>query len=293
MLSVLVTAVGVVLVLGTLREVFHTLLHPGGRGIVSTAVFAGVWRLSGRLGDRWRSLAGPLAMVLVIAAWIGATVLGWALVYVTSMPEAFTYASDLEPAQEDDLIDALYYSLTTQSTLGYGDITPDSGTFRLLAPLHATLGFGLFTMVVTWVLSIYPALHRQRAAASRAHAVGRARSRGEVGSTATLARETERLADALHDVRVDLLQYPATFWFAAPGPTMSLAEAIPGLCALADVDTRHEDVREAAAELAATLELLAGTIGEHLGMPEASRDDVLAAYRAHHGLGAADLAGGR
>ncbi len=290
-MSVVSTIAGALLVLGTLREVFHTLLHPSGHAQPTMSVFALVWRLSGRLGDRARSLSGPLAMVLVIVLWAMALVTGWALIYWPALPQDFILASPLAPRDEGGLLDALYFSWVTQATLGYGDIAPRGGTMRVLAPLQATIGFGFFTLVATWVLSVYPALHRQRAAATLAHALQRSYDsssrRSSEGHPATLARQSERLSELVNSVRVDYIQYPSTFFFSAPERSLSLAAALPFIASLARGDRVPEQTREAAAELQASLDLLADTLGaRHLGMPGASTDEVLAAYRRHHGLGA-------
>jgi hypothetical protein len=73
-----VTAFGGVVVLVALRDIFHTLWHPGGRGGLSRQLTAAVWhsgrgsRGHGRLG----ALAGPMAMAVVVLAWVLLIVLG-------------------------------------------------------------------------------------------------------------------------------------------------------------------------------------------------------------------------
>jgi hypothetical protein len=286
--SVALPVVGSLLILLTLREVFHMLFHPSGQGGLTMLVFRGVWALTGKLGERARSVAGPLSVVLVIAFWIGGLIVGFSLIYWPSLPEGFIYASGLEPEAEDDYLDALYYSWVTQSTLGYGDIAPEQGAFRILGPVQATLGFALFTLFVTWVLSVYPALHRQRAAASSIHAMRIAHGRGvpvKEMHPAALARQMDQLSEAISDVRVDLVQYPSTFYFAAPASTMGLAHGLPFLAAVASTDGLADEARPAAARLAASFELLAAVLAEqHLDIAGAETDDVLRAYRRHHGL---------
>lgn len=278
-------AAGAALIVLVVREVFHTLFHPSGHGGATLLVFRGMWSATGALGARARSLSGPLSMVVVIALWVGVLIIGWALIYLPALPGGVLLAPGLEPSRQDGLLDAVYYSWVTQSTLGYGDIVPLDGHLRILGPLQATLGFGLLTMVVTWVLSIYPALYRQRATASIAHAITSAPQEGPGG--AARARQMERLSERLNEVRVDLVQYPTTFYFAAPAPTMSLADALPGLLGL--LRGRHERDHQgaSAAELGRSLELFTATVGsERLGMTDADADEVVRAYRRHQ------LAGG-
>lgn len=287
-MNVVLPIAGGLLILVTAREVFHTLFHPAGQGSITLGVFRLVSASAGRLGRSARPIAGPLSMVLIIALWAGALIIGFALVYWPSMPERFAYSSVPDAAGGDGLLDAIYYSWVTQSTLGYGSITPEHDVLRVLAPLQATLGFLLLTLVVTWVLSVYPALQRRRAAASAIHALRLAHERAvPAGQThpATLARQLGELSRALHQIRVDFIQYPTTFYFAAPGPTLSLARGLPWVADLARPEGLGDEAAPAAAELEATLELLAAVLAEqHLRLEDAGTDEVLAAFgRRHHG----------
>jgi hypothetical protein len=74
--AVTLLSVGVVLV--ALRDIFHTLWHPSGRGGVARQVMATVWRAGqGRRGrGRVSLLAGPLSTVLVVLSWVVLVVLG-------------------------------------------------------------------------------------------------------------------------------------------------------------------------------------------------------------------------
>lgn len=273
---------GALLIIVTLRDVFHMLFHPSGQGTLAIAVFRALWALTGRLGDRARKLSGPLSMVIIIALWVAALIIGFSLIYWPSMPEAFIYSSALEAKAGGDYVDALYYSWVTQSTLGYGTIAPEQGAFRILAPLQATLGFAFFTLFVTWVLSVYPALQRQRSVASSIHSLRLAHERAGHIHPTTLARQMEELSWRINEVRVDFIQYPSTFFFAAPGCTLSLAHGVPFLTRLVGTDGIAEEARPAAAQLARSLDLFAAALAEqHLSMAGAETAEVLRAYRSH------------
>nr|WP_281360133.1 potassium channel family protein [Isoptericola halotolerans] len=60
------------------------------------------------------------------------------------------------------VVDALYLSLVSLTTVGYGDITPLTPWLRIAAPVEGLLGFALLTAAVSWVLQVYPALTRRR-----------------------------------------------------------------------------------------------------------------------------------
>ena len=283
---------GAALILGVLREVFHTLFHPAGQGAPTMSVFRLVWAATGRLGSGGRAVAGPAAMALVIVLWTLLLIVGWALIYWAAMPEGFIFASPIDASARGGLDDALYLSAVTQATLGYGDIAPESVTMRAFAPLQALLGFVIFTAAVSWVLSVYPALQRQRATASLAHAIRAADeagpgSAGDQAAVGTTVRRMERLTDAVATSRVDFVQFPSTFYFSAPEATLSLAEALPYLRRLAASADRPE-IAPAAAELASALDELAETLGQHLDSTDRTTEAVIAAYRRHHAVGAAE-----
>ena len=155
---------GALLVAVVVRDVFHTLFHPIGHGSIAPQVMRLVWWLL-RLfppDRRIASLTGPLGIAFVVLAWGAIAVLGWSMIYFAQMPNGFAYGSELNPAHRNDLLDSLYVSLVTIGTLGFGDIVPTSPFLRAIAPLEALFGFMLLTAAVSWVLQIYPALHRRR-----------------------------------------------------------------------------------------------------------------------------------
>lgn len=284
LLSWLLSIVGAFLVLAVLRDVFHTLFHPAGQGTLAQWVFRATWTATAPPTSRARALAGPLAMVLVIALWTLILVIGWALIYWAAMPANFIFASALNAEQQDGFIDALYFAWVTQSTLGFGDIAPTAGALRVLVPLQATIGFGLFTVAVTWVLSIYPALKRQRGAASLAHAIRESHDRSGLPlhelPQAALARQFEQLAEAISSLRVDYLQYTFTFYFAPPGSSTSLAAELPQLYEIAHAERLSAEAALAAHTLASSIDSLAQMLSEQfLPMELAETRAVLGAVR--------------
>src|SRR4051812_27785677 len=118
------TVLGVVLAAVGLVDVFQTLLHPGGRGKLSRLVTRGVWAVSRMTGGPVRSIVGPLAIAAVVIMWVALEVLGWALICLPHVPDGFIYSSGLDPAAYPDFAEAVYISLVTISTLGFGDVVP-------------------------------------------------------------------------------------------------------------------------------------------------------------------------
>ncbi|MEU8570725.1 potassium channel family protein [Streptomyces pathocidini] len=283
----LVSLVGAVLVMVALRDVFHTLWHPTRHGGLSRYVMTAWWRLSQRLPLRRRSagLAGPLAMVTVVAMWAGTIVLGWALVYWPHLPGSFSFAAGLQPAEHAGLVDAVYISLVTVSTLGLGDIAPAEPWLRIIAPLEALVGFALLTATVSWVLEIYPALTRRRSLALRLSQLQRNDpSPGQLDSPAGAA-VLHGLAEEVARVSVDFLQYAESYYFHDGAGRISLAARVRYAAELADHGStaRLAEVRFAAALLGTALEDLAVVLDERFLHNGGTAREVYRAYAEDHG----------
>lgn len=277
-----VSGAGALVVLVVLRDIFHTLLHPEGHGELSRAVLRTVWYVARRSGTVGMRLAGPLSMLAVIATWAGLTVLGWALVYLPLLPEAFSYAPALDPASRSDVTDALYLSLVVGATLGFGDLVPLPGWLRLVTPLEAVMGFALFTASVTWILQIYPALGRRRALAVRLRLL----AEQEASAADLPASVLHGLAAETVAVRVDLQQYTETYYFH-DGRDTSLAAVLPGALALGEAAAADRDPerRLAGAALRRALEDLTGLLdAQYLGTG-GTPEEVVAAYGRDHRQG--------
>ncbi|MFI8521211.1 potassium channel family protein [Streptomyces sp. NPDC085481] len=281
---------GAFLVLFILRDLFHTLWHPTRHGGLSRLVMRSVWWLSAHLGERWRSagLAGPMGMVTVLAVWALTVAVGWGLIYWPHMPEDFSYATGLAPAQHAGPVDALYVSLVTLATLGLGDIAPASGWLRVLAPMEALVGFVLLSATVAWILGIYPALARRRALALRLSHVRRSRVTAEALDSDGGAALLDGLASALSTITVDFMQYAESYYFYDGDENTSLAGQLGHAVGLADqaAEARHPDVRLSASVLRTALEDLATVLDERFLRTEETPEHVFRAYAHDHGRSA-------
>ncbi len=240
-MTVLATAVGVGLILLALVDIFLTVFNPLTRsGSLSRGIGRGVWA-SARAGARWHpsllAVAGPAAMVTIVASWATLLAVGWALVYWPWLPEAFLLQTGLDPDEHGGFLEALSVSLTTLATLGYGDVTPARAWLRLLAPVQALVGLALATAAISWVLSTYPVLARRR---SLAHDVWLLRKVEGVDGLPPLALDESAASGMLADlatrlvvIREDLAQFPITYYFRADDPRSELCVALPALAELA------------------------------------------------------------
>ncbi|WP_332661724.1 potassium channel family protein [Aeromicrobium sp.] len=276
-----ITAVGAVVVLAILVDIFHTLANPGRQGFLSKLVHTAAWRLTRR--SAW---SGPVAMLAVIGIWGLFAVLGWALIYLPHMPEGFSFPSGSPAAQDPAFLDALYVSLVTISTLGFGDVFPAKGWLRVVNPLEAIFGFALLTVAISWVLQVYPALSRRRALALRLSLLERAGTRDALPDLepAVASSILHGLAADIVGARVDLGDYAETYYFREKRRDSSLPGTLGVAHELGTVATQcpHPDVQLAGRVLLlAVADLLAVVGARFLREPHAGPDPMDAYFRDH------------
>ncbi|MBA2278373.1 MAG: two pore domain potassium channel family protein [Chloroflexia bacterium] len=291
-MTVLLTVLGVALIGVALRDIFHTLFAPTGSGSISSLTARHIWRLFRRWARRRPdvlTLAGPLALLLIIALWTLALTIGWALVLWPHLADAFLLSATERPEEDHGFVDAVYISLVTLSTLGYGDITPVSDWMRIVAPLEALIGFALMTASISWILSIYPVLSRRRHLAREVFLLQRTERQTGVTTTnmsqGTLESILMDLTQRTINLRNDLAQFPITYYFHTPDRGSAIEVALLEIAALARASCDHGSpaVRLCAALLLEALTDLATHVGEaFLDRDTGSLDDLLAAYAADH-----------
>ncbi|MFF3327076.1 potassium channel family protein [Streptomyces sp. NPDC002889] len=283
----LVSLAGAALVMAALRDVFHTLWHPTRHGGLSRHVMTALWKASRRLPPRRRpaGLAGPLAMVTVVAMWAGTVVLGWTLIYWPYLPDAFSFATGLDPAEHGGLADSLYISLVTVATLGLGDIAPAETWLRIIAPIEALVGFALLSATVSWVLEIYPALTRRRALALRLSQLQRNDPSPQQLDSPAGAAILDGLAAELARVSVDFIQYAESYYFHDGEDRTSLASMVRYAADLADrgSNAQHAEAQLAAALLTTALTDLAVILDQRFLHRGGSARDIYRAYAEDHG----------
>lgn len=279
---------GTVVILLILRDVFHTLFHPSSRGAFSSWVIRMVWsgfRAVSRARTERLSLAGPASLLTVIALWATAITIGWALILWPFLPEGFLLSTGMDPASNSGFRDALYLSMVTIATLGYGDITPQDTWLRIVSPLEAMLGFAIITAAISWILSVNPILTRRRHLAreiallhegDRWATMVRA-TNADSALTAILLSLTEQVISA----RTDYEHAPITYYFRQTDRNAAMDIALPRVATMAATASEHpsEAVRMQAAMLRAAVRDLTHHIGEdYLDLVEVDAETIMAAY---------------
>ncbi len=281
-----VTAVGILLVTVVVRDVFHTLFHPVGHGSIAPQVMKLVWRLLRSVrSSRIASLTGTLGVTMVVLTWGSTAVLGWTLIYFAQMPDGFSYGSELNPADRNNLLDSLYLSLITVATLGFGDIVPTSTWLRLAVPLEALFGFMLLTAAVSWILQIYPALHRRRVLALQLSTLRQARqSTPALGIDSISSDVLTALAVGIVEARNDFTQYGTTYYFRDLEADSSLAASLEyaiGLAAEATASSQPH-TRMAGALITAALNSLTELLDREFLRFGGDTLSIVQAYAADH-----------
>jgi Ion channel len=290
-MAILSTAAGTLMVLVALRDIFDTLFHPHGRGVVSQGLIRGIWRAMRKLARENHallSLAGPLAFVAVIAAWGALVVLGFALILLPHFPDGFVTADGIDA--EGGIRDALYLSAVNLTSLGYGDIVPAADGLRFLGPLETLIGLGLLTASISWILLLYRVLSDYRSLsheisllsdADSATAIELAEIEPEVASR-VLADLTSRVVA----VRDDFVHSPIAYYFHPRDDRHALPVLLPELIAVVGDCSRPDRalaLRFQARMLRRSIDDLLETVAEDfIGAPASNAGEALAAYRRDH-----------
>jgi len=158
---------GIACLLIALLDAFQTIILPRravGRLRLTRIFYIATWGPWAFVAERIRhprkretafSFYGPLSLILLLAVWAGAMVLGFALIFY-AMGSPFTDASRV-PRFESDL----YVSGTTLFTLGLGDVLPQSQGARALTILEAGSGLGLLAVVMGYFPVLYGAFSKR------------------------------------------------------------------------------------------------------------------------------------
>jgi hypothetical protein len=231
-----------------------------------------------------------VGFLATIASWVALLIVGWAFVYWPRLPDEFTFDPGMDPSANAGFIDALYLSIVSLSTLGYGDITPDSQWLRIFAPLQALIGFGLVTASITWLLSIYPALSHRRSLADEILLVRETESQTDIPLTRldidTVQQVLGELTSQLITVRSDLIKFPSAYYFHSRDEQTDLPPEMPYLLDLAERASSPDcppGVRARAVKLRGAIDEFSTTIASRfLNLPSASTEEVLEAYARDH-----------
>jgi hypothetical protein len=240
---------GFLLLVLLVADVHSTVFIPRGRaGLLSKRLYRVSWRLWKQLGDRlegtrrraFLSWLGPALVPLTVTVWGVLLVLAFALMYAPWVGEFEISPPESGPMPSWAL--AIYYSGYSAVTLGVGDVTPHGTMPRLMAVAEAGLGFALFTVAVTYLLSVYTARNDSTTLAlAISRFVGRRDGEEPVSLLIAVAGSDaqESLNDWMGRIAFDLArlveargQYPLLHYFHEPNDDRALSIALTDLLEL-------------------------------------------------------------
>jgi hypothetical protein len=185
----------------------------------------------------------------------------------------------------------LYLSLTTLTTLGYGDTTPDAAWLRVVGPIEALVGFALLTASISWLGSIYPAVQRRRSLAYEIYLLREAQSETGIQvaglEPASASAVYADLISRVVTTERDLVTFPISYYFAQNDDRFALSAAMPYVWELAQQGAEpgtDERARLRAVMLRDAVRDFAVTVARRFHGRETDGDtkELLAAYARDH-----------
>ena len=158
---------GVFCLLIVLLDAFQTIILPRravGRFRLTRIFYIATWTpwrfVARRLCDQRKretvfSFYGPLSLILLLAVWATAMVVGFGMIYY-ALGSPFSDSMRQAGFRSD-----LYVSGTTLFTLGLGDVTPKISWARELIILEAGTGLGFLAVVMGYFPVLYSAFSRR------------------------------------------------------------------------------------------------------------------------------------
>ena len=170
----LATGVGAALIVIALVDVFLTVLYARMEvSLLTPRLYRATWSLMKAVSprsrtrrDRFLSFAGPLMLVETLVLWGALLVVGFALISWPVLGSDIQASSGPTPT---DFLSAVYYSGYAFTTLGTGDLVPQSSAYRLLMVFQAWVGFSVLTLILTYLMSVFSALVRRNTFAQTLH----------------------------------------------------------------------------------------------------------------------------
>jgi Ion channel len=254
---------GFVCIIAALLDAFQTVILPRratGRFRLTRLFYISTWTPWSAIASRIEhprkretalSFYGPLSLVLLIVAWAGALVFGFALMYC-GLGSHFTDSLGVRA----DLRTDLYVSGTTLFTLGLGDVVPRNPWTREMIIVECGMGLGFVAVVIGYFPVLYGAFSRREVsislldarAGSPPTAVELLRRHSFEGGEAALKlllEEWERWAAELMESHIS---YPLLCYFRSQHTSQSWLSALTAIldtCSLLIAGVQGHPARQA------------------------------------------------
>jgi hypothetical protein len=211
-MRIVASIAGIVVILGVLLDAFETVVLPrrvSRQFRLTTWFYRHTWVPWARIGQRIQSRTrresffgyfGPLSLIFLLALWAVGLIFGFALLQYANGEHLSLVGTKI------NFWILLYHSGETFFTLGYGDITPNSTSARLLAVMEAGMGFAFLGVVIGYLPTIYSTFSRREIEISLLDA--------RAGSPPTAAELLSRLATTSQQLVLNRLLVEWERWAA-------------------------------------------------------------------------------
>src|SRR3954454_22279471 len=108
-MTLFLSLLGAGLILVALRDIFDTLFHPSGKGMLRRALSRFLWHGVRRVGRRHhlaQELCGPMTLLAVIRSWAVLLPVAWAFVYCPHLTHGFLLAPGPTSSAYGGFVDA-------------------------------------------------------------------------------------------------------------------------------------------------------------------------------------------
>ncbi len=176
--------------------------------------------------------SGPVLIVTQATVWATLLLLGVRLMVWPQLGTGIVSSGTSET--DASFATAVYYAGFSVTTLGVGDLVPQTTFARIVTITAAAIGFSFFTLVLAYIISVYSALGRRNQFASEIHY-----RTGRTGDTlaylrlhlasddrALLNQDLCDLASKLADLLESHYFYPALHYFRFSEPRYAMSRML-------------------------------------------------------------------
>ena len=164
--------VGVSLLTVVTTDLLWTILWTnGGAGPLTSPLMKATWRGLRTVDDgesRVLTLSGPFVLSFTLAMWVVLLWAGWTFLFASDAT-ALDYTRGPGPVK---WVGRGYFVAYTMFTMGNGDFSPTSPTWRIVTALTNASGMILITLVATYVISVLRGVVNKQSFASSVLGVG-------------------------------------------------------------------------------------------------------------------------
>lgn len=279
---------GLLLVGLAVTDMITTALRVDRRGGVVTRMLTGMlWRAFHGGGSQRH--AGPPAAtgititLVVVSSWVLLSFAGWSLLFLSDA----TAVVDAASGQPADAWSRLYFTSFTLSTLGVGDYVPSGAPWQVATGIASGFGFGVATLVITYLTGVVGAVSAKRELARSIWALGDSpqglvRRSWDGRSFATIDQHLLSLLPRLHGVVEQLAANPLIAYFksshyhTADVPAVAMLHDTVAILEAVDGDRRlpEDIIHPICAAIDAYLDVLPGASADPAEMDTPAWPDV-------------------